>query len=398
MKYVFSATLALALLTSAPALAQDIDVMTQNQYLGADLTPVIEAETLAEFIAAAGDALAQAAENNFPERAQALAQLIANRSPDVVGLQEVFNFTFDPDGDGPIPPQNGPPPFVNHLQATLDALNDLGEPYVAVATVQNLNISLPGFPIPGLGTVTVGVTDRDVILVRADLAPYAQPVPFPLACPGFESVDGCNYRAVAQVNSPVGLIKIQRGFVGIDILVDGKLHRIVDTHLEVRRPNGNDNTLFIQALQAAELIGTLRDFPAPTGTNIVVVGDINSAPEDEIIPTPQPPLFPLPPPFDTYIFPPYTQFVAAGYTDAWTLRPGATKGKGHVQGLSCCQFDDLSNHQSNLYERIDVIFTAEVPDKVKKARVAGDRVSDKTPDSDLWPSDHGSVGAELQFE
>ena len=50
MKFVFSMTLALALLASAPALAgrprrqgDKIDVMTQNQYLGADLNPIIAA-------------------------------------------------------------------------------------------------------------------------------------------------------------------------------------------------------------------------------------------------------------------------------------------------------------------------------------------------------------------
>ena len=56
------------------------------------------------------------------------------------------------------------------------------EPYVAAASVQNLDISLPGIPIPGLGEVTLGVTDRDVILVRADLAAAATPVPFSLGC------------------------------------------------------------------------------------------------------------------------------------------------------------------------------------------------------------------------
>jgi hypothetical protein len=81
----------------------------------------------------------------------------------------------------------------------------------------------------------------------------------------------------------------------------------------------------------------------------------------------------------------------AGYTDTWTLRPGK------VPGFSCCQLADLSNHQSILDERIDMIFTAEVPEKVK-ARVTGDKVADKTRPARLWPSDHGEVVAALEFD
>jgi hypothetical protein len=71
-----------------------------------------------------------------------------------------------------------------------------------------------------------------------------------------------------------------------------------------------------------------------------------------------------------------------------------------VPGYSCCQQDDLSNHKSQLRERIDVIFSKEAPSKVKKARVLGAKVSDKTSPRGhgLWPSDHGSVAAEFQFE
>jgi hypothetical protein len=52
-----------------------------------------------------------------------------------------------------------------------------------------------------------------------------------------------------------------------------------------------------------------------------------------------------------------------------------------------------------LYERIDMIFSLDVPSDVKKARVVGATVSDKTPPPGLglWPSDHGSVTADLQF-
>jgi hypothetical protein len=45
------------------------------------------------------------------------------------------------------------------------------------------------------------------------------------------------------------------------------------------------------------------------------------------------------------------RFRAPGYSAAWTLRPG------HVEGATCCQHSDLSNRQSRLAERIDVVFS-----------------------------------------
>lgn len=396
------ALFSLLLATFTPVMADEgsgVTVMTQNQYLGADLDPVVAAPDLDSFFAAAQAALLQVAANNFPERAGALAQEIAERRPAVVGLQEVFNFTFDLDGSGPTPPMNGPPPFVDHLAATLDALAALGETYVAVASVQNLDVSLPDLNFPGLGVVTLGVTDRDVILVRGDLVAGAVPIPFSLGCarPSADGGPGCNYQAFAQAPIPVppGTLAIERGFVGVDVVIGNTLQRVVNTHLEVRRPDGTDSTLVLQALQAAELIQTLANTPNPAGANVVIIGDFNSDPGDPIVPNPGPLLIP---PFDQIIVPPYAQLSGVGYTDAWTLRPGAVTGSGNVAGASCCQLNDLSNHQSELDRRIDLIFSAAEPSKVKQARVLGDRVADKTRAYGLWPSDHGAVAAELQFE
>lgn len=183
---------------------------------------------------------------------------------------------------------------------------------------------------------------------------------------------------------------IERGWVGVDATVGGKDYRFVDTHLEVQRPDGTDASSIVQALQAAELIQVLAA-STPPSQSLIVVGDINSSPEDPIIPNPTQPN-PFPPPFDLLIIPPYTQLAGSGYTDAWDLRPG------NVPGFTCCQLDDLSNMKSILDERIDVIFSVEVPKKVKKARVLGAKVSDKSGPFGLWPSDHGQVAAELQFD
>ena len=388
MKFVFSMTLALALLASAPALAEDIDVMTQNQYLGANLNDIINAPDLPAFNEAVLVALGQIADNDFPARATQLAELIAGRLPDLVGLQEVFAFACFPIA----PPFTGCDDFAgafnDHLPLTLAALEALGESYTVAAIVENLDIQIPA-DTDGNGTfdILVTVLDRDVILAEADVT-NVMPVDYSAFCPMRESVDGCNYFIVAVADTALGEIRQERGWVGVDATIDGKDYRFVNTHLEVQRPDGSVQSSLIQAFQAAELIGVLGA-STPPNKSLIVVGDINSSSEDPIIPGP------WPPPFDqSGIIPPYTQFVGSGYTDAWDGAPD------DLPGFSCCQDDDLLNHQSDLVERIDVIFSIEVWNKVKKARVLGAKVSDKTAPPDeggLWPSDHGSVAAELQF-
>jgi exonuclease III len=59
----------------------------------------------------------------------------------------------------------------------------------------------------------------------------------------------------------------------------------------------------------------------------------------------------------------------------------------------------LSNHNSLLTRRIDLILSREMPHRVKDARLIGDVMSDKTSPHGrgLWPSDHAAVAAELDF-
>jgi hypothetical protein len=64
---------------------------------------------------------------------------------------------------------------------------------------------------------------------------------------------------------------------------------------------------------------------------------------------------------------PYHQFVESGFTDIWELRPG------NLPGDTCCQPEDLTNRLSTLDQRIDMIFSLELPAKVKEVRVVGDK-------------------------
>ena len=71
------------------------------------------------------------------------------------------------------------------------------------------------------------------------------------------------------------------------------------------------------------------------------------------------------------------------------LRPGNSKG------YTCCQAEDVANEESEAYERIDQIWTASAPSRVK-ANVLGYDEEDKTA-SGLWPSDHATVVAEITY-
>ena len=247
---------ALALLFIAASLAvagqgNKIDVMTQNQYLGVDLTSVLTArDTNAALITV----LEQLSAANIPARVEKLAELIADRRPHLVGLQEMFRFTCfnvnvpDSDSDCDDPRVTGA--FNDHLTLTRDALIALNEPYEVAGVVENVDFSLallpsPPFP-PLLGfpvdlstppdffpDITVTILDRDVILARVDVPTTI--VSF-LCASGKVSVHGCNYSNIISVVTPLGLIDIERGFVGVDATVDGKTYRFVNTHLEVMSP------------------------------------------------------------------------------------------------------------------------------------------------------------------
>ena len=81
---------ALVVVAAPPVLGAEITVMTRNLYLGTDLLPVAAAPTPEAFVAAAQAALAEIAANDFPERAGALADEIADRRPHVVAFTDAL--------------------------------------------------------------------------------------------------------------------------------------------------------------------------------------------------------------------------------------------------------------------------------------------------------------------
>lgn len=364
----------------APAYAgndkADIKVMTQNQYLGADLGPVIAA-TPAQYPFAIVDALQAIAINNIPERAASLAESIADRQPHLVALQEVYAFecTSLVQGFDACAAFDGA--FNDHLALTQAALSDMGSDYKVVAILQNLAIpALPVF-LPGIQgpAMIVSVVDRDVILARGDVT--ASVAGIPCVKPALQS-DGCHYQAVATVPTPLGNIIVERGFVAVNAVVKDEDYLFVNTHLEVRMLGDNADSTVLQPLQALELNDTLAAYLSyfPEAPRVILAGDFNNGPAN----------VPLAPYFITTAY----QRLAGTFTDTWNLRPGKPNG------FTCCQAADLLNDPSSLDERIDIVFALPAPSAVK-SNVMDAESSDKTL-SGLWPSDHASVIAELTYD
>jgi hypothetical protein len=255
-----AAMLGVATLTAAA----EIDVMTQNQYLGTDLTPVFGAATAvpfdpAAFNAAVVDALKKIAAGQPTERAVALAAEITQRNPDVVGLQEAYRFACLPYPGLPAVPGMGcddpgiKGAFTDHLRDTELAL---GGKYVVAGKVTNLNVAPIPFAVNGFPALLVAA-DRDAILVRAGLpAAWVNFAPFG-AC-AKPSDQGCNYQtAPPPVSTPAGSIAIERGFLAVDVTVKGRAYRVFNTHLEQRLLAPSlPETRLLQVGQAYELAGT----------------------------------------------------------------------------------------------------------------------------------------------
>ncbi|MBT2540693.1 endonuclease/exonuclease/phosphatase family protein [Streptomyces sp. ISL-44] len=351
-------------LSAASAAAQPTDqlrVITRNLYLGADLAPVLAATSPQTLVAAVTTVYANVQATNFPERAEALADEIADGNPHLVGLQEAVLWR----SQTPAGPGSATHVEYDFLQILLDKLASRGKHYAAVATVTvgsdfEAPRSLPG----GGGLQDIRLTDRDVLLARTDLPAHVFSVANPQAARFQAHVPLCRpvFGCVPPDNAP---IRIERGWVAADATVRGRTTRVVTTHLEPAAPT-------IQEAQADELLAGPLNTKLPT----VLLGDLNSA-AGGVGATPG------------TATQSHNKLLAAGFTDAWT----ATRPRN--PGFTCCQAPDLRNLTSNLSQRIDyVLFRGKVTALATKR--VGHTQADRTP-SGLWPSDHAGVRGVLRL-
>ncbi len=327
-----------------------LTVMTRNVYVGADIFRVVQQTDPLLILAEIAAVYQTTQATNFPARAELLADEILIHQPHVIGLQEVALIRRQSPGD--ILSGNSEPATeveTDYLQLLMDALTARGLDYLVVATVDNADIELP---LIGATLDDIRLTDRDVLLVRAD-------VPFAHAKTG-------NYRDQVIVDLVGTQINFNRGYTQANVLVNNRTYRIFNTHLDV----GSQGA--IQALQAQELTSMLADVQLP----LVLLGDFNSSP--------------LSPPGEAY-----GQLTGAGYAEIWENRSIDDNDPGYT----CCHGETLDDPTSTYSSRIDLVWARSGDSTVLQpveATVVGANPSMLTPEG-LWPSDHGGVVASFAF-
>lgn len=336
---------------------RDLTVMTQNLYLGSSLGPALEAATPEAFVEGVARIYATVQYTNFPQRAEAIADEIQEKAPDLIGLQEVTKWTT-----GGL----NPPPGYDFLAILENDLEARGLDYSAAAIAHNANIGPAPLALAEQGCVQPGPTitcsvqleDRDVILVNDDT-------------PGltWSNPQSGRYTAQQTIESPVGPLSFDRGWASINAKLKHQPFRFVDTHLET------EESPLVQEAQAAEFLAG----PGKGGT-IVATGDFNSASDGSTTTS-------------------YAQLTAPGkFRDSWSeklLGPGD----------SCCQESNvipqlapgqLNNPVSTLKTRIDLILSrGAARSDGDDAELIGDTPFQGAPP--FWPSDHAGVVSDLRL-
>jgi endonuclease/exonuclease/phosphatase family metal-dependent hydrolase len=316
-----------------------LTVMTQNLYAGADFAPAFAATTPTQFLIVAATLYGTVVTSNFPARAAAIAREIDRSEPDLIGLQEVSNWTAT---------GTGAPPSFDFLEILLQALAARGLDYSVAAVSDNLSVGpLPYVFCPGpLGTCTVSYHDRDVILVNDDTRGLHVSHP-----------QSGHYTSQEVLTTAVGPLDFARGWASVDGALNGERFHFVTTHFETQ------DFATVQEAQAIEFLAG----PARDRGSVIAVGDFNSAADGSTTRS-------------------YAKLTQSYFDDAW-------RTNRHHPGYTCCQNETLSNPTSILYERVDLVLTHDA--RATEIELVGDVPFQASPP--LWTSDHAGLVAEIRL-
>ena len=374
-----SAPASAAPVSAAPVSAVTVDVGLYNVYLGANLRPLFGATSVPELIERSAAIYAEMERTDFPQRAEAIADLIARERPDVLGLNEVAlwqtaPWTFVQTPAGPLPVATGPyTTTYDFEQILLDALAAEGEPYTVVAKNTNFTSATIPIAVPISPTLAGRFTDHDLILVRTAALKHmsvSNPRSFNFSTASSFSINLLGTNVV-----------VERGWSTVDITQRGRTFRFANTHLEAFGNTPLQDEW--RNLQAAELVADLETSPYP----VVLVGDINSRPtlcQD----------FRQPPQFGDQNVVAYGLLEDAGLREVWPLvhRKDPCGPAGWTSGQ-----DDSLLAPSELDHRIDVIFISDEFTALR-AETIGEEERDRTEPSGFWPSDHAGSVAKIRLD
>lgn len=292
----------------------DFSFLTWNMYLGTDVK-LLMTSSKDQIPGKVTEAYQMFLATNFPVRVKAMAREIAEKKPDIIGLQEAvlwqITYSYFPN-------------TLDFVQMLRTELKKWGLCYEVAAQNENMSVRLPD----SHGNI-VHLLDRDVILIRK--------------MSGIKVIHRkeANYKTNLTIDILEQPIKVLRGWSLVDIKKDGCLFRVINTHLETDFPS-------IQVAQAREIL----EGPAKTKLPLIVMGDLNSNANGIGGET-------------------YRMFTAKGFHDGWE-----SVGKG--DGNTCCQDPTLLNSQSKLSQRVDLILYKNGWQPVK-AELVGSSLNDKTP-------------------
>jgi endonuclease/exonuclease/phosphatase family metal-dependent hydrolase len=333
---------------------RDINVATINLYVGGDVNPLLslnpeDPDYVTKLLNAVATIYGHVVFSNFPARADALAQQIVERGPDLVALQEVSLIRRQSPGDlllgGHVPATDVE---IDYLAVLLDALQRHGGHYAVASQVQDSDFEVPLLTSP-VTADDIRLTDRDVILVRTDLPPGHLLLSNPLSA---------NFDARLPLSAEMAVL---RGWCSVDVFVRGRFFRFIDTHLEEQLPAPLPN---LQAAQALELLMGPANTPLPT----VLAGDFNADAYGNYSPVTYPLLI-----------------AQGGFSDTWTAA-------GSGLGLTWGHDELLSNPSLAFVFRLDLVLFRGGVFEATDADVVDPVIGMSPP---LWFSDHGGYFARL---
>jgi endonuclease/exonuclease/phosphatase family metal-dependent hydrolase len=371
-----------------------LTVMTRNLYLGADLTPALQANTVDQAINAGGDIVNQVHATKFPSvRAASLAAEIKKRKPDLVGLQEAAWWRTGPVDlaaalGSPVATQTDPlgGDFLTDLLAKLNK-GKKGKKGSASAAAKKKKPALRyvlavvkpefDFELPvndnGQGSGLAGadhnerLTMRDAILVRKGVGIK------------FKNPTSGTYDTLLRETLAGGArtVDVTRGWTAIDVKARGKSFHFVNTHLEAFDSSGNNTTNQgttlgkgdIRAAQAKQLVGPGGS--ANSNRPVILLGDMNSD-DDTVQPN-----------GDRNA---YMALTAGGFSERSTANP-----------LGCCLNDPFlvggPNSINDFDHQVDHVLTNKGKIRFVKGFVDG-----RTPVNGLYPSDHAALTSVLKLK
>ncbi|MFJ8235740.1 endonuclease/exonuclease/phosphatase family protein [Ureibacillus sp. NPDC094379] len=269
---------------------ENISFLTWNIYLGTDIGLLVDVQQDA-LLERISEVFQLFLATNFQARAKAIAEEIASKRPDIIGLQEAVQCSLNIEPFGLV--------VFDFIDILLHELKRIGISYQVTAI--NENFLSPALP-DRYGNL-IQLQDRDAILIRKDSKLKLIR----------KQID--NFKTNLMITVAGQLITIQRGWSSIDVLSKGKVFRVVNTHLEPVDER-------VRIAQVRELLGT----PANTSLPVVILGDLNDIPKSVTL----------------------NLFNRAEFKDLWS-----EVGKG--DGFTCCQAPDLLNPNSLLNQRVDYI-------------------------------------------